>query len=94
MISSPTLETEHLLFASQRPIGGRTLLAGLIDEFFRKYAIANTLMLLAGISGTSAFYTGIIGIIKSKDRSVIVFTATIIGFFILLVSVIFREPGW
>jgi len=70
------------------------LLAGLIDEFFRKYGVANTLMLLAGISGTSAFFTGIIGIIKSKDRSVIVFIATIIGFFILLVSVIFGELGW
>ena len=61
------------------------LLAWLIDELFRKYAIANTLALLAGISGTSAFFTGIIGIIKSKDRFVIVFIATIIGFFILLV---------
>ena len=70
------------------------LLAGLIDEFFRIYTIANTLMLLAGISGTCALFTGIIGIIKSKDRSVIVFIATIIGLFILLVSVIFGEPGW
>jgi len=70
------------------------LLAGLIDEFFGKYAIANTLMLLAGISGTSAFVTGIIGIIKSKDRSVIVFIATIIGFIMLLVFVIFGELGW
>ncbi len=67
------------------------LLAGLMDEFFTKYAIANTLMLVAGISGASAFFTGIIGIIKSKDRSVIVFTATIIGFIIILVFVIFGE---
>ncbi len=40
-------------------------------------------ILLAGISGVSAFLTGVIGIIKSKDRSVLVFIATIIGFFIL-----------
>ncbi|MFC1908759.1 hypothetical protein ACFLXD_02675 [Chloroflexota bacterium] len=63
------------------------LLALLIDEVFRKYAIANTLALLGGISGTSAFFTGIIGIIKNKDRSVIVFIATIIGFFILPIFV-------
>ncbi len=63
------------------------LLAGLFDEFIRNLAAANTLMNLAGISGTSAFFTGIISIIKSKDRSVIVFTATIIGFIALLVFV-------
>ena len=71
------------------------LLAVLTDKVFSNPAntIPNTLMLLAGISGTSAFFTGIIGIIKSKDRSVIVFIATIIGFFILLVSVISRGQG-
>ena len=63
------------------------LLAVLTDKVFSNLAntIPNTLMLLAGISGASAFFTGIIGIIKSKDRSVIVFIATIIGFYILLV---------
>ena len=39
---------------------------------------------LAGISGISAFFTGIIGIIKSKERSVLVFLSTMIGFFVLL----------
>ncbi len=53
-----------------------------IDTFFSNLAIAIP-MLLAGISGISAFFTGIIGIIKSNDRSVIVFIATITGFFIL-----------
>ncbi len=52
------------------------------DTFFSDLALAIP-MLLAGISGISAFFTGIIGIIKSKERSVIVFIATIIGFFIL-----------
>ena len=49
-------------------------------------------MILAGVSGISAFLTGIIGIIKSKDRSVTVFISTIVGFFILflvLVEVLF-----
>ena len=41
-------------------------------------------MLFAGISGISAFFTGIICIIKNKDKSVLVFIATILGFFILL----------
>ncbi len=63
------------------------LLAWLIHTFFSNPAIANMLMLLAGISGMAAFFTGIIGITKSKDRSAIVFTATIIGFFVLLIFI-------
>jgi len=49
--------------------------------------------ILVGLSGLSAFFTGIIGIIKSKDRSVIVFITTIMGFFIFLVvvSLLFRH---
>ena len=50
--------------------------------FFSNLALSIP-MLIAGISGISAFFTGIIGIIKSKERSVLVFIATIIGFFIL-----------
>lgn len=50
--------------------------------FFSNLALSVP-MLIAGISGISAFFTGIIGIIKSKERSVLVFIATIIGFFIL-----------
>ncbi|MFC1947426.1 hypothetical protein ACFLXY_05860 [Chloroflexota bacterium] len=68
------------------------LLAGLIDEVFGVIgAVPNNLMLVAGISGIFAFFTGIIGIIKSRDHSVIVYIATIIGFLIFLVSVIFGE---
>ena len=50
--------------------------------FFSNLALSVP-MLIAGFSGISAFFTGIIGIIKSKERSVLVFIATIIGFFIL-----------
>ena len=41
-------------------------------------------ILLAGISGVSAFFTGIIGIIKGKERSVLVFMATALGFFVIV----------
>ncbi|MBI2670751.1 hypothetical protein HYX18_02130 [Candidatus Woesearchaeota archaeon] len=39
---------------------------------------------LAGISGILAFFTGIISIVKSKERSVLVFLATAIGLFVLI----------
>jgi hypothetical protein len=38
---------------------------------------------LAAISAISAFFTGMTAIIKRKERSVFVFLATIIGFFVL-----------
>ena len=50
------------------------------------------IMIVCGISGIAAFLTGIIGIIKSKDRSVIVFITTIVGFFIFLLMVAVRLP--
>jgi cytochrome bd-type quinol oxidase subunit 2 len=50
--------------------------------FFSNIALSVP-MLIAGLSGISAFFTGIIGIIKSKERSILTFIATIIGFFIL-----------
>ena len=43
------------------------------------------LPMLAGfISGIAAFFTGIIGIIRKKDRSILVFLSTVMGFFVLL----------
>ncbi len=39
--------------------------------------------LVAGISGILAFFTGIISIFKNKERSVLVFLSTAIGFFVL-----------
>jgi hypothetical protein len=53
------------------------------ETFFSNLSISIP-MLLAGLSGVTAFFTGIIGIIKSKERSVLTFIATIIGFFILV----------
>jgi len=41
-------------------------------------------MLLAGISGISAFFTGIIGVIKDRERSVLVYLAILIGLIVLL----------
>ncbi|MCJ7510668.1 MAG: hypothetical protein MUP14_07275 [Dehalococcoidia bacterium] len=38
----------------------------------------------AGAAGVLAFFTGIIGIIRSKERSVLVFVASAIGLLILL----------
>lgn len=40
-------------------------------------------MLIAGISGVCSFALGLISIIKNRERSIFVFIATIIGFFIL-----------
>lgn len=37
-----------------------------------------------GISGIGSFITGLISIIKSKERSILVFVAVVVGFFCLL----------
>jgi hypothetical protein len=50
--------------------------------FFSNLALSIP-MFIAGISGISAFFTGIIGIIKNKEWSVLVFLSTIVGFLIL-----------
>ena len=41
-------------------------------------------LVLAAISGAAAFFTGIIAIIKSKERSIPVFLTTLMGLFILI----------
>jgi len=51
--------------------------------FFSNLALSIP-MVIAGITGLLAFFTGIIGIIKSKERSVLVFSSTIIGLFFLV----------
>jgi len=53
--------------------------------FFSNLALSVP-MLVAGISGVSAFFTGIISIVKRKERSVLVFMATVIGLFVLIFS--------
>jgi len=50
--------------------------------FFSNFVIAIP-MLLAEISGLASFFTGIIAIVKRKERSVFVFLSTLIGLFIL-----------
>ncbi len=52
------------------------------QDFFSNLLLAIPGILMA-VSGIAAFFTGIISIIKSKERSIPVFLATIIGFFVL-----------
>jgi hypothetical protein len=53
------------------------------DTFFSNPLLVLPL-LLAGICGVSACFIGIIGIMKRRERSIFVFLATAIGFFVLL----------
>jgi uncharacterized membrane protein HdeD (DUF308 family) len=41
-------------------------------------------MLLAGTSGVFAFLTGLISVIRNRERSILVFLAMLIGLFVLL----------
>jgi hypothetical protein len=43
-----------------------------------------TSILLAAISAISAFFTGLFSISAQKERSILVFLSTILGFFVLL----------
>ncbi len=55
------------------------------SDSFNAYQILIPITIIpAGICGLAAFFTGIISIIKSKERSVFVFLATAIGFFVLI----------
>jgi len=53
------------------------------DSFFSNMALAMP-MLLAAICGASAFVTGIIAIIRSKERAIFVLLASVVGFNVLL----------
>lgn len=53
------------------------------DTFFSNLKLAIP-GLFAGISGVATFFIGLTSIIKSKERSIFVFLATIIGFFIVM----------
>ena len=66
--------TLQLLVASGQQ-GGATFFSNLV------LAIPGS---LGGISGVFAFFTGIVAIIKSKERSVPVFLAAAMGLFILI----------
>jgi hypothetical protein len=41
----------------------------------------------AAISGTAAFFIGLVSIIKVKERSILVILATIIGFLAMLIAI-------
>lgn len=53
------------------------------DTFFSNLWLA-TPILIAGASGILAFITGIIGVVKYRERSVLVFISIVLGFFVLL----------
>ncbi|NIT04412.1 hypothetical protein GTO10_05950 [Candidatus Saccharibacteria bacterium] len=40
--------------------------------------------LLMGISGIAAFFTGAFSVVRSKERSILVFLATLFGLFVLI----------
>ena len=52
------------------------------DTFFDRPALAVP-MLLAGISATCAFFTGITSVIRNRERAIFVYISTVIGFFVL-----------
>jgi hypothetical protein len=56
------------------------------ETFFSNLALTIP-MLLAGTSGVLAFLTGLIGVIRNRERSILVFLAILVGFFILLFSI-------
>jgi len=53
-------------------------------ETFFSTLVAIAPVILIGIYGVSAFVTGLIGIIRSRERSVIVYLAVTIGLLVLL----------
>ena len=53
------------------------------DTYFSNLALAMP-SLLSGVSGVFAFLTGLIGVIRNRERSILVFLAMLIGLFVLL----------
>jgi hypothetical protein len=53
------------------------------DTFFSNPLIAVP-MLLAGLAGAAAFCTGLYGLVRSRERSVLVFITTLAGLFVIL----------
>ena len=53
------------------------------EEFFSNLFIAIP-VLLAGLSGVAAFFTGIVGVVKDKERSILVILAILFGFLVLM----------
>ena len=65
------------IFASLGEKGGDTIFSNL------KLTIP---MLVAAASGICSFFTGLMAIVKNKERSVSVFLATLIGSFVLVMT--------
>ena len=53
------------------------------DTFFSNPALAIPIS-LAGVSGIAAFVSGLYGIIRRRERSLLVFLASLIGLFVLI----------
>lgn len=63
------------LFVASGQRGGAT--------FFSNLYLAVPVV-IAAISGIAAFFTGIIGVIKSRERAILVYLAILIGLLVLL----------
>ena len=57
------------------------------DTFFSNPPLAVPI-LLAGISGIAAFITGLISIIRVKERAISVYLAVVIGLIVLIVALV------
>ena len=53
-------------------------------ETFFSNPVLTIPILLAGTSGVFAFLTGLISVIRNRERSILVFLAMLIGLFVLL----------
>ena len=65
------------------------------EEFFDNLLLAVP-MALAGACGIASFFTGLIGVIRSRERSILVYPAILIGLCVLLwvlAEVIFPHQG-
>ena len=54
------------------------------DDTFFSFTALTIPGLLAGVSAVSALVTGIVSIVKGRERSVLVFLATAIGLYLLI----------
>ena len=53
-------------------------------ETFFSILLLTIPILLAGTSGVLAIFTGLIGIIRKRERSILVYFSTLVGLFVLL----------
>jgi len=56
-------------------------------ETFFSNLVLTIPILLAGAAGVLSFLTGIIGVIRNRERSILVFLAMLVGLFVLLFSI-------